>query len=600
MPGKKFLIEFELNISKRNERAQFLSGEKKASPAVKKMNQIKAAGRRRHNAAIARQSALNDAKDDIYMPFMTSGKNHTPISTASSREVIEEENLLIPDFNNKLSIEVGGDAELFQSPQRPGSYQASENRSRLEGRSDTPTSQDRILQKLTPSSHQVDPCPQSRKRPKLRPLSQGPGMTLRLHRIVAQLEKTPISQLSPTHIHTRSPTASSPSSPTHTLNPATSASNTYTNTSLALVSTPSDHPSGTRPISASANKSNSISRPTSVRPSDNRSLLGGFDGVSCKSKVVMNKVAESPPNVTIEGKEEKESHDDDDYGDDFEDSLQINNNDSVSSGKVSAMSSKEMETVCSSCETLKVNYEASTVSVTKGDYPVEPSSKPGHSSPVVAKPTELPRNQTTPTPSQQHVLNISTSSDSSDCPGMSSSFSVMTGQSKSVMNPRSIMTASSSRSAKLICPSFYRSAKGLERDIYRLEQIEAGNITAEEWSRQQRGGEDLPSWDCQFGFGQSALANQEIPKLGHEKRKEQLQQHLDNLRKKKEEREALLETERQVLSTKSAMSKSDRLPAVNSPHLPRSTAEQKKRSNAKLQALLKEENDDECDDIKFF
>jgi hypothetical protein len=97
------------------------------------------------------------------------------------------------------------------------------------------------------------------------------------------------------------------------------------------------------------------------------------------------------------------------------------------------------------------------------------------------------------------------------------------------------MEASASSAAA--CPSFYRSAKGLERDIHRLEQIEAGAITADEWTRQFNGPQELPRWNDRFGFDRSALAKAEIPKLGHEHRQMQLQEHLRRLQQKKEKRD---------------------------------------------------------------
>jgi hypothetical protein len=278
------------------------------------------------------------------------------------------------------------------------------------------------------------------------------------------------------------------------------------------------------------------------------------------------------------------------YGEDFEDSMPSNNNNNNSrliSGeekKMTASSSNDNATVRdgSCCEAFHDSKEAPTSSSTRNDIPVDStSSTPGPSSPMIA--VKFIEEPGTPTATMHHDRK-------------SSSFSAMTGHSNSAAHPRSVSATSSSRSAKLHCPSFYRSVKGLEQDIFRLEQIEAGHVTAEQWNSQQRGDDYSPSWDCRFGFGQSTLINQEIPKLGHEKRKEQIQWHLENLRKKRDERDAWLETERPFSSAKSPKDMSDRRPSssVASPsQRPRQAVERMKRNDRKLHALLKEDDDDD-------
>lgn len=651
MSEKKFLIEFELNVSRRKEHAQILSGEKKASPAVEKMNQIKAAGRRRHSAAIASQEAWNRGKGDLSMPRISSTKTAS-ILAPSRGVVVGEETPLTPAVKDKLSIEVGDTSEYAHR-------HASGNRSPLEDRIGTPTSQDRILQKLAASPYRMAPSPQSRKSPKLRPLSQGTGTTRRLHRIVAQLEKEPmplspsmpppspvgrrsphrsdadlqqmlhltdvyniplevietqVSMPSPNHTNAHSPPASSPSSPARNLNSTASDSHTDSVTPLAKKASTFHHHPGigvkSRPVSAPASKSNSgsssSSRPFSARPttSTNRALLSSLDEVSRDSTSIANVISRSIPVLQSEtakkAAETKRSNGGDEedgyYGEDFEDSMPSNNNNNNSrliSGEKETMiasSSNDNDNATvrdGSCrEAFHDSKEAPTSSSARDDIPVDStSSTPGPLSPMIA--VKFIEEPGTPMATMHHDRK-------------SSSFSAMMGHSNSASHPRSLSATSSSCDAKLHCPSFYRSAKGLERDIFQLEQVEAGHVTVEQWNSQQRGDNYSPSWDCRFGFGQSTLINQEIPKLGHEKRKEQLQRHLENLRKKRDERDAWLETERPSSSAKSSKNMRDQRPSssVASPsQCPRQAVERKKRNDRKLHALLKE--DDDGDDDKF-
>lgn len=572
--SKRFLIEYELGVSRKVERAQVLSGEKHVSPAVEKMNQIKAATRRRHSAAIAAHKALTQ-------PPRTTSSSKLSIETDFVSPTYARPQSPKPAMNTPggLSIDVN-----FTPGERPSSRNGSSrpvtnSSAKVESME---TSQDRILQKLAMSPYRASP---SAKSPKLRPISQGTSSVLRLHRMVAQLEKNPIpvsaSRPPPSPIGRRSPnrrqtdlqhmleltdvyniplevieTQVSPAKPIPALSPVSSPSRPKSGVTRPLsavkqgtLQTPS---TGSLPVKDDAPvKEDPPAVDVSQPPEEAESNLPQVESKENEAGDAVE--ATDKPGTDGGGNGNDEDDAAGDYGDDFYDE------DNAGSSKKATKESEPVPTAAvestpstDGVEESKSGQSARPVDVPPTEQPTAPvdTAKPIDPPPSTAPPATTPLlSQTFEVPKPSEFIPITPA----HIPALPLSLAEHRASQRSV-HSRSMQSRGSRKSAggsggmdvsassAAACPSFYRTAKGLERDIHRLEQIEAGVITADEWTKQFNGHQELPRWNDRFGFDRSALAKAEIPKLGHEHRQMQLQEHLLRLQQKKEKREQTAST----------------------------------------------------------
>eukprot|EP01033_Poteriospumella_lacustris_P007604 gene7604-5464_t len=378
------------------------------------------------------------------------------------------------------------------------------------------TPQDRILQKLAMSPYAAS---SSAKSPKLRPISQGATSVLRLHRMVAQLEKNPIpvsaSRPPPSPIGRRSPNRRK-SDLQHMLE----LTDVY-NIPLEVIETqisPVKPIPALLPVSSPSRPKSGVTRPLSAVKLET-------EPTPAQETLTSSPVKEDPPtNASQPPPSEAES-----------------NHPQVESKENEAGNAVEVSTPSTDgVEESKSGQSARPVDVPPTEQPTAPADTAKPTEPPSAAPVTSPLSQSFEEPKPVDFIPITPA----HVPALPLSLAEHRASQRSV-HSRSMQSRGSrkstgmeaSASSAAACPSFYRSAKGLERDIHRLEQIEAGAITADEWTRQFNGLQELPRWNDRFGFDRSALAKAEIPKLGHEHRQMQLQEHLRRLQQKKEKRD---------------------------------------------------------------